>query len=415
MPIEFACDRCQQELKVPDDWAGRRVRCRGCNRVLSVPDPLTGQLDSSFDVKALAGDKGEPEEELVTDFAPIPRAKRRTGRDGEDDLQVTCPHCGKVIKVQDPYSEILCSSCWEPVPPLEGGDASTGPSRTRGPKAGAFYDQIISAFGYPLDATGSILLGMLVAGGAILLPVGMVLTFVMGVALNPITPSANVSWVPMVLAALFAVEAIYFAGMAYSALLDAARNTVAENDKAPDLVWNPASVGSGIVGYVTLVIVYGAFFLGVNYLTSGGQMIVPTSVDQARQLMSPVTIVILVLLTFTVPMVIVGLAMMPGLEGLSPGRIIRSIAATIVHYLFLFVVVCFMLGIYLGIMSGVTAWAIETLMTVLRKGIDEGFSALMLGLLAWTVLIGSGFYCALMIGRLHGLFARTFRSQLAFE
>jgi len=79
MPIEFACDRCKQKLKVPDDWAGRRVRCRGCNRVLSVPDPLTGQLDSSFDVKALAADKGEPEDELVTEFAPIP--ERSVGPD----------------------------------------------------------------------------------------------------------------------------------------------------------------------------------------------------------------------------------------------------------------------------------------------------------------------------------------------
>ncbi len=415
MPIEFSCDRCGQALRVPDDWAGRRVRCRGCNRVLKVPDPVTGQLDSSVDFDALTGEAGGPDDGIVTDFAPIPKASRSAaGKDEDDKLKVTCPHCGKVIKVQDPYSEILCSSCWKPVPPIQASeDYKIGGGAGRG--AAAFYDEIVGVFGYPMGGLGSILAGMLAAGGAILVPVMIILMFVMGVALNPIAPEANVSWVPILLVAMFLVEGVYFAGMGYSALLDSAGNTVVDNDKPPTLTWNLTTVGSGIVGYVTLVLVYGLVFVGVNYAVSGGEFAIPTSVEQVRQLMSPVSILALVLLTFTVPMAVIGLCLSPGLDGLSPGRIIRSIAGTIVHYLLLVVVVCLVLGVYLGIMSSVIAWAIDTLMIVLRKGISEGLVSLLLGLVAWMILIGSGLYCALMMGRLHGLFARTFRSKLVFD
>ena len=412
MPIEFTCDRCEQKFKVPDDWAGRRVRCKGCNRVIKVPDPLVSQLDSSFNVGALKSEADGPDEEVVTEFARIPRASRKTE---DEQLTVTCPQCGHVVKVEDRYSEVLCSSCWTPIPPLEKGEEWGKPTASGESATTEYYDEILGVFSYPMGALGSILLGMLVAGGAILLPVGMILMFVMGVALNPITPKADVSWIPLLLAAMFVFEAIYFAGMAYSAVLESARNTIVENDKPPILTWNLATVGSGIVGYVTLVIVYLLVFFGVNYLVSGGQVVVPTSVDEVKQLMSPVSVVALALLTFTVPMVIIGLSMMPGLEGLSPGRIVRSISGTIVHYLFLFVIACFVLGIYLGITSSVMAWAVDALMIVLRKGVDKGFAALLAGLLAWTVLIGAGFYLALMMGRLHGLFARAFRRQLAFH
>lgn len=420
MAIEFTCDRCDQGLKVPDDWAGRRVRCKGCNRVLKVPDPFVSQLDSSIDMDALKSGEGDSEEgEVVTEFAPIPKVTRGAARRAREEreqgkTEVQCPHCGKRIKVVDPYTEMLCSSCWKSVPPLKRTE-DIHYSESTVVHAGAFYDELMSCFGYPLGALGSILLGMLMAGGAILLPVGLILMFVMGVALNPIAPKADVSWVPLLLAAMFAAEAIYFSGVAYAGLLDAARETIAESDKAPDLTWNLASVGAGILGYLTMVLVYGMVGVGVAYMVSGGEFVVPKSLDDVQQLLSPVTIVALALLTFTVPMATIGLCMMPGLDGFSPGRIIGSIGGTLVHYLFMFIVVVLMLGIYLGIMSSVIGWAIETLMTVLRKGISEGLGALIMGLLAWTVIIGAGLYGALIMGRVHGLFARVFRKRLAFD
>jgi len=417
--MEFECDRCHQKLGVPDKWAGRRVRCRGCNRVLVVPEPEEAPLGSSINLGALAAGTEEPSEPLVTEFAPIPVAHRTGPADKTDRaLKRKCPHCGKLIKVMDPYSEVLCSGCWRPVPPTD----SIEPEKNDSERAQrafertlAFYDGIVGVFGYPMGAIGAILLSMLVAGGAILLPVGLILMFVMGVALNPIAPGANLSWVPTLLAVMFLIEGVYFAGMGYSLLLDSTRLTIAGNDKPPELSWNPATVGSGLIGYAVLVLVYGSVYVGVNYVVSGGKTVLPTSLDEVRQLRSPVTIAALALLTFTVPMAVIGLASMPGIQGLSPGRIIRSIVGCFVHYLFLFVVVCIMLGVYFGLTAGVVAWAGDAVLKVLRQGVSKGFDTLLLGLLAWTILVGTGLYCAYMMGRLHGLFARTFRNRLAFD
>ncbi len=418
--MEFKCDRCGQQLVVPDKWAGRRVRCRGCNRVLVVPDEDAGTLGSSINLGALAASTEEPsEEEVVTDFAPIPVVSRKDDSNAAKRFARKCPHCGKTVQAQDLYSEVLCSGCWKPVPPSEeqldleammAARASREFERVTG-----FYDELVGAIAYPIDSLGNILLGMLVAGGAILLPVAMILMFVMGVALNPIADEADTSWLSFVLAGMFMAEGIYFAGMAYTLLLEAARQTIAHNDKPPDLTWNLASVGAGIVSYVTLVVVYGLVFFGVNYVTSGGNVVLPTTRDEVRQLLSPLSMVVLAVLTFSVPMAIVGLASMPGLGGLSPGRIVRSIGGCFIHYLFLFVVTCVLLAVFLGITSAIVGWASEAVMKVVKKGISDGFDILLLGLLAWAVLIGTGFYCALMLGRIHGLFARTFRAHLAFD
>ncbi len=417
--MQFKCDRCGQEFNIPDEWSGRRIRCKGCNRVLSVPEPDDPTLGSSINVGALAHVDDEANEDLVTDFAPIPLASSKDAMKGKGDQEERkCPHCGKMIKA-DRYSEVLCSGCWKPVPPEEGEvsvvvDEDTRAERHRR-KTLAFYDEAVGVFGYPMGGAGSIMVGMLIAGGAILLPVGMILMFTMGVSLNPISEKADLSWVSYVLAAMFLAEAFYFSGVAYAGLLDAARLTISENDKAPELSWNLASASAGIISYLTLALVYGVVFALVNYLVSGGKVIVPTSMAEVQQLRSPVSIVMLALLTFSVPMAIIGLASGPGLSGLSPGRIIRSISATLVHYLFLFIVVCVVLGLYLGIMSAVIGWASEAVTTVLRHGVDKGLDKLGLGLLAWTILIGTGFYCAIMMGRLHGLFARSFRGSLAFD
>lgn len=37
MPIEFLCDGCQQQLRVPDDSAGKQAKCPNCSAVLTVP------------------------------------------------------------------------------------------------------------------------------------------------------------------------------------------------------------------------------------------------------------------------------------------------------------------------------------------------------------------------------------------
>ena len=41
MPIEFHCTACNQLLRVPDDTAGRKAKCPGCDAVLEIPAAAT--------------------------------------------------------------------------------------------------------------------------------------------------------------------------------------------------------------------------------------------------------------------------------------------------------------------------------------------------------------------------------------
>ncbi|TWT38547.1 zinc ribbon domain-containing protein [Blastopirellula retiformator] len=39
MPIEFLCTECPKKLRVPDDSAGKKVKCPGCGHVQRIPTP----------------------------------------------------------------------------------------------------------------------------------------------------------------------------------------------------------------------------------------------------------------------------------------------------------------------------------------------------------------------------------------
>lgn len=47
--IKFTCSECAQSYRVSDEYAGKRVRCKACNHVNTIPDPksvTTGSGDS---------------------------------------------------------------------------------------------------------------------------------------------------------------------------------------------------------------------------------------------------------------------------------------------------------------------------------------------------------------------------------
>lgn len=37
--IKFACSKCAQVYRVSDEYAGKRVRCKSCNNVNTIPSP----------------------------------------------------------------------------------------------------------------------------------------------------------------------------------------------------------------------------------------------------------------------------------------------------------------------------------------------------------------------------------------
>lgn len=73
------------------------------------------------------------------------------------------------------------------------------------------------------------------------------------------------------------------------------------------------------------------------------------------------------------------------------------------------------LGIYFGVLTAVMKWAMPAIMGAANQGMKAGLLAMLAGPLAWSVLIGMGFYFAYSIGRVLGLFCRTYRESLDFD
>ena len=50
--IKFTCSSCSQSYRVPDEYASKRVRCKSCNNVNTIPGPEVVSLDSGDSIAA---------------------------------------------------------------------------------------------------------------------------------------------------------------------------------------------------------------------------------------------------------------------------------------------------------------------------------------------------------------------------
>jgi uncharacterized membrane protein len=141
----------------------------------------------------------------------------------------------------------------------------------------------------------------------------------------------------------------------------------------------------------------------------------PTSLDDLSVLARPLSLTVLAIMTFSVPMNIIGLASTEPVDGLNPKKVALSIARLLGHYIFMFLIVLIYLGFYVGVMYAVMSWAGPAVKEAAAKGISVGYKNLIGGIIGWSVLIGMGFYFSYMIGRILGLFARTYKEQMEFE
>jgi hypothetical protein len=116
-----------------------------------------------------------------------------------------------------------------------------------------------------------------------------------------------------------------------------------------------------------------------------------------------------------VPMNMIGLSSSHALDGLNPVRTFRSIGRVGGHYFFLFLIMLLYLGMYIGGVALVMKWAGPAIMDAANKGMEVGFFKMLGGPIAWCVLIGLGFYFSYMIGRVLGLFARSYKEHLEFD
>jgi len=326
----------------------------------------------------------------------------------------TCPQCRREARSEDIYIDLICNHCGMVIPGHELADKSTKYTDGLSGRMTAgvsFYAGFTGALAYPSRAIAAILLAAGIAIAAIAVPMLGILAFTSAASLNPASgedAATSSAWVGMFLTTMFMLEGVYFGAVAYYAAIDAIRATTAGNEQPPNLTWNVVNLGAALAGYAAMIALYAVIVVAL----AGG---LPTQQERLDQLMQPLNLVILGILTFGVPMNMIGLASSHAMDGLNPVRVARSIGRLFGHYLFLFLIVLIYLGLNFGVMFAIMSWAGPAIQTAAREGMKAGLLNVLGGVAAWGIVVGAGFYFAYCIGRVLGLFCRTYRQQIDFE
>jgi len=456
--MKVACPSCNKPLNVPDEWAGRTARCPFCKAAFTVPlagsvgpKPTPPQPDAPGADAEAAGEDGinlEALADLEPPAAPArpvdlppPKPTRKRGpskaqppsqkktppviQTPDGKIYRVCPYCGHRIKTDDPNTEVLCSNCWQTVPALTPSEEEVVPEgqiliggkgiyrdRTVG-----FYDGLVLALAYPLGAIDSIAFGAAIAAGIILIPAAALMGLVYILQQEPIYGHLVKvpEWVRPAIVGTLLVELVYFAGVGYYALLDSIKSTLTGREKAPSLVWNLTTVTNSLISYICLVVFYAATAALALRLSGADPFRIPANSQEFQKLFTPTSLILLASLTFFVPMSIIGMATARGFQGLNPFRVVRSIINTLGHYIFLYCIVLVYAGLYGVAVAAMLDYSGQTVVELIQSGLDQGLPKVALGVAVWALLIGAGFYGQYVLGRLLGLFARTFGHRLAFE
>jgi hypothetical protein len=210
------------------------------------------------------------------------------------------------------------------------------------------------------------------------------------------------------------LEVLFFLAVGVHAFLDVVRTTAIGTDRPPELVWNPSQWGNSILAYLALLAYYALFGVVALWVSGKGEFHFPTTIAELRDRLTPGVILVAAFFTFVVPMHLIGIATSTIVRGLNPVNVGKSMAGTHVNYVFLFLLVAVYAVMFGMAFSGVVGWFAGVLeRTSVAAGAGNVVQAAA-GLLSWGAVIGFGFYGIYFLGRLHGLFARTFRKQLAF-
>jgi hypothetical protein len=137
--MEIACPSCAKKMKVPEEFAGKLIRCKGCEATFEVPDPNAPKKAKPTAAKpaaakpaaAKAAKPAKPKEEAAD--APMKFQEEETkpalpsqrvpkkyeededdnsdpyGVNKDDELEVPrCPFCAKEL---DPPDTMVCLNC----------------------------------------------------------------------------------------------------------------------------------------------------------------------------------------------------------------------------------------------------------------------------------------------------------------
>lgn len=67
MPIQFRCNRCLEEIGVPDGTAGKKTRCPHCQQVQEIPAPQTSTAPAPPPTPGLPPEPDSPYESAVSE------------------------------------------------------------------------------------------------------------------------------------------------------------------------------------------------------------------------------------------------------------------------------------------------------------------------------------------------------------
>ncbi|HPD31966.1 MAG TPA: hypothetical protein PLL20_18400 [Phycisphaerae bacterium] len=422
--MKVKCPNCQKTIRAPDEWSGRKVKCPQCKNPVTLSK---GEDEPDFDLGSLgaieaAGQalvverRGKPMTLKEAQAAAAAAARAKARPDPADPTVRACPQCGRKTRAPDPYSEVLCRHCGAGIPPVEKNDGEFVGYKVAFEGVVArvsFYGGFTGAALYPIPAIAYILTAMAIALAIIMVPLFGLVGILQVSALNTAVKQeeGSLAWVGMFLTIMFALEGAYFGSVAYYCLIDTIRSTVGGNEHPPPLTWNITKLGAALGGYVALI----GFYLVVILVLVTAYGGVPTSLADFSVLGKPLSLAVLAIMTFSIPMNIIGLASTEPLDGLNPAKVGLSILRVIGHYIFMFLIVILYVGFYVGILYAIMSWAGPAMKQAAAQGIEVGYKNLLGGIAGWAVLIGMGFYFAYMIGRILGLFARTYRERMAFE
>ena len=289
--------------------------------------------------------------------------------------------------------------------------------------AGGFYAELVSCLTYPIPALGSLATAAAAGIGGGLVPV-VVMTALTGLMQQGYVGTvregqkADLTGVSMLLMGIFALELFVFSAIALHLFLDVMRASSIGTPRPPALSWSPSQWGKSFVGYLAFVV----YYLVVTYILAtltldDGVRTLQRNRDLFSLMGSGGQYLVwgLALLSFGVPMNFLGLGMGTMTQAVNPVRVARSIIKTHVHYVFLVLMLCFY-----GIVFGGMFWAVAhdwfvPQISKMAAGTKEGdLVQVALAMLSWGGVVALYFYGTFVLGRLFGLFARTFRKDLLF-
>ncbi len=429
--MKLRCPRCEKVLNVPDKYAGKAIRCPACNRGFQVPQMKQSTVGAGggggLDLEDFARQEKTTQQLSEEERAEIEAKAAADDAAHADPNMRICPSCGAKTRSEDPTVDILCSHCWKPISATEGGGLSSGRSVKQKKKyqpfsKGGFYTEVGRAMLYPIPAIWSIINSGSIAVGAGILPVAVVTVAATVMTFSNVGTAqegegADLSGAALLVTGVFMLEVVFFSGVAVHTFFDVVRSTSIGEDAPPKMSWNLNDIAKSTASWLILITIYGAIMGVVDTLFVGDADLIQLFLDQdwvGMLKVSPYIIASLAYLFFY-PMMLIALALGNLGGALNPLKIAKSIFRTHFHYSFLFVLV----SLYLMIMlfGGGFIFFNYMIDRVARMGEDAGAGAIggvSVALGMWGTVMSFFFYSTYIVGRLHGLFVRSFRERLDF-